>query len=140
MRKKWFAILLAMVLVLSCTPTFSLADDVEPIVVWSDNAHEQTVREKQIEEFNNTIGKELGIVIDYTVFGTDYSNTINIALMANDGPDLFRPSTNTFAGYVEAGYAVPISDLEGSEELLLQYNTDELVVGDQLFNGKVQGC
>ena len=127
MRKKWFAILLAMVLVLSCTPTFSLADDVEHIVVWSDNAHEQTVREKQIEEFNNTIG-------------TDYSNTINIALMANDGPDLFRPSTNTFAGYVEAGYAVPISDLEGSEELLLQYNTDELVVGDQLFNGKVQGC
>lgn len=139
MSKKWMTILLAALIVLSCIPMFALADadKVEHIVVWSDNAHEQTVREKQIEEFNATIGKELGIVIDYTVYGTDYSNTINIALMANDGPDLFRPSSNTFAGYVEAGYAVPISDLEGSEALLSLYNTDELVAGDQLFDGKV---
>ena len=139
MKKNGFAILLAVLMILSCIPLFALADadKVEHIVVWSDNAHEQTVREKQIEEFNNTIGKELGIVIDYTVYGTDYSDTINIALMANDGPDLFRPSSNTFAGYVEAGYAVPISDLEGSENLLSLYNPDELVVGDQIFNGKV---
>lgn len=111
--------------------------EVQVVTVWSDNAHEQTVREAQIEEFNNTIGKELGIQIDYTVYGSDYSDVINIALMANDGPDLFRPSTSTLAGYVNAGYAVPISDLEGSENLLGLYDKDELIVGDQLFNGEV---
>ena len=138
MFRKWLAVMMAAMLVLGCIPALSVAEgEPEHIVVWSDNAHEQSVREKQVEEFNNTIGKELGIVIDYTVFGTDYANTINVALMAEDGPDLFRPSSNTFAGYVTAGYAVPISSLEGSEHLLSLYNKDELVVGDQLFNGEV---
>lgn len=111
--------------------------EVQVVTVWSDNAHEQTVREAQVEEFNKTIGKEMGIQIDYTVYGSDYADVINIALAANDGPDLFRPSTNTFAGFVDAGYVVPISELEGSEELLGLYDKDELIVGDQIFDDKV---
>lgn len=161
MRRKYFAGFLAVVMaatmlfgcgssndVSATTPTSSAGGnkttekteekkEVQVVTVWSDNAHEQTVREAQIEEFNNTIGKELGIQIDYTVYGSDYSDVINIALMANDGPDLFRPSTSTFAGYVNAGYAVPISDLQGSENLLSLYDKDELIVGDQIFNDKV---
>ncbi|RKM58166.1 extracellular solute-binding protein [Butyrivibrio sp. X503] len=113
------------------------AGDVQVVTVWSDNAHEQTIREAQIEEFNNTIGKEEGIQIEYTVYGSDYSDVINVALMANDGPDLFRPSSNTFAKYVSAGYAVPISDLEGSDSLLSKYSKDDLIIGDQVFDDKV---
>ena len=78
-------------------------EDVQVVTVWSDNAHEQSVRETQIEEFNNTIGKQEGIRIDYTVYGTDYADVINAALMANEGPDLFRPLSNTFAENVNAG-------------------------------------
>lgn len=111
--------------------------EVQVVTVWSDNAHEQTIREAQVEEFNNTIGKEEGIQIDYTVYGSDYADVINVALMANDGPDLFRPSSNTFAKYVSAGYAVPISDLEGSDSLLSKYKTEDLIVGDQVFDGRV---
>ena len=113
------------------------SDDVQVVTVWSDNAHEQTIREAQIEEFNNTIGKEEGIQIDYTVYGSDYSDVINVALMANDGPDLFRPSSNTLAGYVQAGYAIPISELEGSENLLGMYDKSDLILGDQIFDDKV---
>ena len=139
MKCKWLAILMAAVMVLACIPALSLADadKVEHIVVWSDNAHEQSVRDKQVEEFNATIGKELGIVIDYTVYGTDYSDVIKLAMDTEDGPDLFRPSTNTIASFVQAGKAVPISDLEGSEHLLSLYNIDDLIVGDQVFDGKV---
>ena len=139
MKRKWLAILMAAVMVLACIPALSLADadKVEHIVVWSDNAHEQSVRDKQVEEFNATIGKELGIVIDYTVYGTDYSDVIKLAMDTEDGPDLFRPSTNTIASFVQAGKAVPISDLEGSEHLLSLYNIDDLIVGDQVFDGKV---
>ena len=113
------------------------AEDVQVVTVWSDNAHEQSVRDAQIEEFNNTIGKQEGIRIDYTVYGSDYSDVINVALMANDGPDLFRPSSNTFAKYVAAGYAVPISELDGSNTLLSKYDEDDLLIGDQIFGGKV---
>ncbi len=112
-------------------------DDVQVVTVWSDNAHEQSIRDAQVEEFNNTIGKQEGIKIEYTVYGSDYADVINVALMANDGPDLFRPSSNTFAKYVSAGYAVPISDLEGSDSLLSLYDKDELLVGDQIFDDKV---
>lgn len=113
------------------------AGEVQVVTVWSDNAHEQTIREAQIEEFNNTIGKEQGIQIDYTVYGSDYADVINVALMADDGPDLFRPSSSTFAQYVSAGYAVPISSLEGSDSLLSKYDEADLLVGDQIFDGEI---
>ena len=112
-------------------------EDVQVVKVWSDNAHEQSVREAQIEEFNNTIGKQEGIRIDYTVYGTDYADVINVALMANEGPDLFRPLSNTFAENVNAGYAVPISELEGSDSLLSRYDKEDLLIGDQVFGGKI---
>ena len=111
--------------------------EVQVVTVWSDSAHSQSVRDAQIEEFNNTVGKEEGIKIEYTVYGSDYADTINVALMANDGPDLFSPSSNTFAQYVTAGYAIPISDLPGSESLLSKYDKAELIVGDQVFDDKV---
>ena len=139
MQKKGIALLTVVMMVVSLLTGLALAEatDVQTVVVWSDNAHEQTVREAQVEEFNNTIGKDLGIYIDYTVYGTDYSDVINIALMSNDGPDLFRPSTSTLAQFVEAGYAVPISMLDGSEELLAMYSKDDLIVGDQLYDDEV---
>ena len=111
--------------------------EVQVVRVWSDSAHSQSIRDAQVEEFNNTIGKEEGIKIEYTVYGTDYADVINVALTADDGPDLFSPSSNTFAQFVAAGYAVPISDLPGSESLLSKYNKDDLIVGDQVFDDKI---
>lgn len=139
MKSKWLAMLMAVVMVFACIPAVSLADaaDVEHIVVWTDSAHDQSVRDRQVEEFNATIGKELGIVIDYTVFGTNYADTLQVAMQAEDGPDLFSPSSNTFANFVQSGKVVPISDLEGSESLLSLYNPAELLQGSQVFDGKV---
>jgi len=111
--------------------------EMQVVTVWSDSAHSKTMRDAQIEEFNNTIGKEKGIKIEYTVYGSDYADTINVALMANDGPDLFSPSSNTFAQYVTAGYAVPISSLPGSESLLSKYDKKDLITGDQVFNDEI---
>lgn len=115
----------------------TISDDVQIVTVWSDNAHEKTIREAQIEKFNNTIGKEEGIKIEYTVYGTDYADVINEALTANKGPDLFRPSSNTFAKYVKEGYAVPISNLAGSGALLSKYNKSNLIIGNQIFDNKI---
>ncbi|MBO4458446.1 MAG: extracellular solute-binding protein [Butyrivibrio sp.] len=113
------------------------ADDLQVVTVWSDNAHEQTIREAQIEEYNNTVGKEEGICIEYKVFGTEYGDAIDAAFINGEGPDLFRPSSNTFARYVEEGNAVPISDLEGSDSFLSLYNKDDLAIGDQIFYDKI---
>ena len=113
------------------------ADEMQVVTVWSDNAHERTIREAQIEEYNNTVGREEGITIEYKVFGSEYADAIDDALKSDEGPDLFRPSSNTLARYIEEGYAVPISELDGSEEFLSMYNTDDLIIGDQIFGGKI---
>lgn len=107
----------------------------ETITVWSDNAHEKELRDKQIAEFNETIGKELGINIEYTVYGSNFTDTIKIAAQAGDAPDLFRSDSKWMQDFVNAGYLTPIEDLPGSEELLSKYSS---LVSNQahVFNGK----
>ena len=107
----------------------------ETITVWTDGAHEKEIRYQQIEEFNNGIGKELGIEIDYRVYGSNFTDTIKIAVQAGEAPDLFRADSKFITEFIEAGYLVPLDDLPGSEDLLDRYSN---LVANQshIFNGK----
>ena len=97
------------------------AVEMETITVWSDNAHEKEIRDRQIAEFNETVGKELGIFIDYTVMGDKFKDTVQMAVQAGEAPDLFRSDSKVILDYIENGYIIPIEDLPGSEELLAKY-------------------
>lgn len=102
-------------------------DDAEPvemetITVWTDNAHEKTLRDQQIEEFNNTTGEELGINIEYTVYGDNYTDTVKIAAQADEAPDLYRADSKYIQEFIDSEYVIPIEDLPGSEELLDRYS------------------
>lgn len=109
--------------------------EMETITVWTDNAHEKTLRDQQIEEFNNTIGKELGINIEYTVYGDNYTDTVKIAAQADEAPDLYRADSKYIQEFIDAEYVIPIEDLPGSEELLDKYS-DLLSNQAQIFYGK----
>ncbi len=108
----------------------------QKIRVWSDNAHEKELRLRQIEEFNSTRGKELGIEIEYTVYGSNYQEAIKIAAQSGDAPELFRPTTAFLVNFVNSGYMVPITDLPGGDELVAKYK-DSLVNNQHIFNGEV---
>ena len=43
-----------------------------------------------VENFNATKGKELGIQIELSVYGSDYYSTLDIALSADDAPHIFK--------------------------------------------------
>ncbi len=107
----------------------------ETITVWSDNAHEKELRDKQIAEFNDTVGKELGIKIEYTVYGSNFTDTIKIAAQAGEAPDLYRSDSKWMQDFVNADYLTAIEDLPGSEEFLSKYSS---LVANQahVFNGK----
>lgn len=109
---------------------------IEKIRVWSDNAHEKELRLKQIEEFNRTIGRELGIEIEYTVFGSEYQDIIKEAVAADKAPELFRPNTVLLPSFIDNGYIVPINDLPGGQELVESYGSD-LVNNQHIFDGQV---
>lgn len=108
----------------------------EKIRVWSDNAHEKDLRLRQIEEFNSTIGKEHGIEIEYTVYGSHYQEAINAAAQSGDAPELFRPTSNFLTNFVESGYMVPITELPGGDELVALYE-GSLVNNQHIFDGEV---
>ncbi|NLO10692.1 MAG: carbohydrate ABC transporter substrate-binding protein [Clostridiales bacterium] len=109
---------------------------IEKIRVWSDNAHERELRLKQIEEFNRTKGRELGIEIEYTVFGSEYQDVIKQAVVDDEAPELFRPTMAFLTNFIDLGYAVPITKLPGGDELVESYGNN-LVNNQHIFNGEV---
>lgn len=113
----------------------SEAVEMETITVWSDQYHEKELREKQIAEFNAGEGKELGIQIDYQVYGDGYTDTLRIAAQAGEAPDLYKADGKWLPEFVESEYAIPIEELPGSEELISQYS-DLLANQAQIFDGK----
>ncbi len=108
----------------------------EKIHVWSDNAHEKDLRLRQIDEFNSTKGKELGIEIVYTVYGSDYQDAIKAAALSGDAPELFRPTSNFLTAFVNSGYMVPITKLPGGEEFVSVYD-GSLVNNQHIFHDEV---
>ena len=108
----------------------------EKIRVWSDNAHEKELRLRQIEAFNSTKGKELGIEIEYTVYGSNYQDVIKTAAQSGDAPELFRPTTTFMKEFVDSDYMIPITDLPGGEEMVSEYK-DDLVIDQHIFDGEV---
>ncbi len=140
--KKLLALSLAAIMVLGLFAanfvTTAKADDftkMETITVWSDNAHEAEIRNRQIAEFNETVGKEYGIYIDYTVMGDKFKDTVQMAVQAGEAPDLFRSDSKVILDYIENGFLVPIEDLPGSEALLEKY-ADLVSNRSHVFDGK----
>ena len=109
--------------------------EMEVITVWSDNAHEKEIRDRQIAEFNEGVGKELGIQIEYTVYGDKFKDTVQMALQAGEAPDLFRSDSKVILDYIDSGFLVPIDDLPGSEDLLAKY-ADLVANRAHVFDGK----
>lgn len=109
--------------------------EMEVITVWSDNAHEKEIRDRQIAEFNEGVGKELGIQIEYTVYGDKFKDTVQMALQAGEAPDLFRSDSKVILDYIDSGFLVPIEDLPGSEDLLAKYS-DLVANRSHVFDGK----
>ncbi len=108
----------------------------EKIRVWSDNAHEKELRLRQIEVFNSTRGKELGIEIEYTVYGSDYQDVIRKAAQNGDAPELFRPTTTLIKDFVDEDFMMPLTQLPGGEEMVLKYE-DKLLINHHIFDGEV---
>jgi multiple sugar transport system substrate-binding protein len=140
MRK---AIVLVLAVLIMSAPLFAggssdkkAASGVTKVRVWSDNASEKVIREAQIAGFNAGRGKELGIEIEYTLYGTNFYDVLRLALQSGEAPDLFRANGTYINEQVGANYIMPITDLPGGQQIVDQYK-GELVVNNHIFNGKV---
>ncbi|PNV60145.1 hypothetical protein C0033_20090 [Clostridium sp. chh4-2] len=100
------------------------AKEIDTVVVWSDNISQKPIRDEQVAAFNEGIGKELGIKVEHTVYGSDYMDTIKLAASNGDAPDLFRSDSKWLTDFVRAGYVVPLEELdcEASRNLIEMFD------------------
>lgn len=110
------------------------AKDVQKITMWSNDQHDQEIIEEKIQEFNETVGKEKGIEVEYTVYGSDYYSTLDVAVSAGEGPDIYK--CNKIGNYAEAGYIMPWDDTEGFSQLIDKFS-EYNAPGYGEFGGKI---
>lgn len=133
-----FTVVMLTLIVTACDDNAS-GTPVETTVirVWSDNAHERELRMEQIERFNAGEGAELGIEIEYTVFGANWVDTIRLAAQTDEAPDLFRPNGTFIREFIDAGYLVPLTELPGMEDLIAEYEDGGFLTENlQKFDGE----
>lgn len=94
--------------------------DVETITVWTNSGHTKELMTELVADYNETIGKEKGIKIEYTVHGGDYTNTLDMAITSGQAPDIFKYESPMYIG-VQKNAIMPIEDLPGGKELVKKY-------------------
>lgn len=110
------------------------ASDVEVITVWTNQGHTKDIVVNLVDEFNNSIGKEQGIKIEYTVQGGDYKNMIDMAIQSGQAPDMFQVQGSRLP-YIKNGSIIPLEDLPLSDGFMDKYDG---LLRDQaeVFDGK----
>lgn len=121
--KKALCLVIALVLCLSVAgcggdKEASVDEGVTVVSYWSPDTGSKAIMDPLIEEYNNTIGKEKGIKIEYKALA-DYGQQIDLALESGVGPDIFKSVNSVMHG--AKGYTIPLEDIEGGQELLDQY-------------------
>lgn len=108
--------------------------EVTTISVWTVNSHSQAVYEELVNEYNETIGKEKGIKIDYQVKpGDSMAQNLELALQSGTAPDLF--GSGDMKKMADNGDIWAIEDLPGGTEYLKRYE-GFINQNDHTHNGK----
>ena len=135
--KKTLAILLALVMLLSCMPAFAETDTVKLTFqrIGSDAA-ESAYWAWVIEQFE-TANPGVDIEYDDAAIGPDMDTKLNTLFAAGDGPDLIGHGILSVAGRVEQGHYLPVDEYfatwEGKDNLM------ESVLANGTYKGNVYG-
>jgi len=87
-----------------------------------------------IEKFNLS---QTSVKAHYEFFGENYASLVQLALAAENAPDVFEANTGlTVIGLAKPGYIIPIDDLM-SEDLKSKLHPDTLKQKDLYYEGKL---
>ncbi len=93
--------------------------DVTTITVWTGNGGDKAFITKEIENWNNTTGKEKGIRIDYTVQEGSIGEKLDLAFSSGKAPDIFQGGT--LAQLVANDQIAAYEDLPGGDALVKKF-------------------
>lgn len=108
------------------------SDSRQKLVVWSSSAHSKSYYAEKVNEFNNTLGKELDIKVEYIV-KSNVGQEIDLSFVSDQAPD-FMIGTS-IAKYAGEGRIAAFEDIEGGSEYLEKYK-EFIVPKKNQVNGK----
>lgn len=141
--KKIISMVLAVGLLCSClagcgNKTASTVGGVETIHVWSNDGGGKALWDQLVNDYNATTGKEKGIKIVLTTYGTDYGTIVDVSRQANQLPEILAGGYGQAKKleYIKTGDIIAIDDIEGGKEFLEKQNFQK-INGSNLIDGKI---
>ncbi|GHT68766.1 hypothetical protein FACS1894110_17040 [Spirochaetia bacterium] len=129
--------LLSASLVMAGAQKDSAADAGKPktVVVWTNNAHSKPELVAAIDRYNKGEGAQKGIFIDYTVHGSDYYTTLDLAISTGEEPHIFKV-TGKLPQYVQGQNIIPLTELPAwfQSDMVERYKPYN-IAGKSTFNG-----
>lgn len=87
--------------------------------IWSGNSHSREVDIAAWDKWNETIGKEMGVHVNFTVHGGDsITKNMELAIQSGTAPDFIFGDLVKLA---EAGNIVAYDDIPGGDEIIKKY-------------------
>lgn len=99
-------------------------DGVTKIVVWKNSGHDKAFMQKKFQKFNETVGKEKGVELEYVVKEGDMEEMLDVAFTSDQAPDLF--TTYKIEARAQMNQIAAFEDIDGSKELLDKYGSRAL--------------
>jgi ABC-type glycerol-3-phosphate transport system substrate-binding protein len=106
------------------------------IKVWSNDAHNKSERMQHVEAFNKGEGAERGIVIDYTVYGSDYYTALDLAISAGEEPHLYKD--NKTIQHIQMEKIIPLTEFpEWYHRQVIDRYEPYMIEGSHTFDGVI---
>ncbi|GHT78921.1 hypothetical protein FACS1894130_06410 [Spirochaetia bacterium] len=109
--------------------------DITTVRIWTNDAHNKDEYVKAVDAFNAGPGAAQGVKIEYTVFGGDYQTVCDVAISADDEPEIYKADPK-IAQYINMGKGQPLSNLPDFQAVLDEYAPFQKE-GLTMYDGKV---
>lgn len=93
--------------------------DTKTITIWSGDGHSKLFMEEQVKNWNDTVGKEKGLRIEYIVKTGDVSQQIDLAMENGTAPDLF--TSGDAEKLAAQGKIAALDDIKGLKPIMEKY-------------------
>lgn len=112
---------------------------VQKVRVWTSDSGARAIWDPLVENFNNTIGKEKAIKLEWETYGSDYSTVVDVARQNGQLPDIITLSNAKLYEYIATDDVIAIDDMPGGPEFLKEYDSPFAKGSPLLTDGKTYG-
>ncbi len=138
--KKWSKRIVAVSLITAmavgfagCGETAQTDGNVTKVVWWKSSGHDKTFMQEKFKQFNETVGKEMGIVLEYVAKEGNLEEMIDLAYTSDQAPDIFN--TYMIEKRAQQDQIAAYEDIPGTEKLIEKFGGRALEIRHQ-YQGK----